>query len=224
MTKASSILIIDSHPLFREGLKSLIEPHTDLAIAGEAESVEEVEAMSWRLPPDAICLDLSLAGAPGYGLIANLLGLFPDVPILAVAQSPRSVTAVQAFRAGALGYVLKTSRPSTFLEAVRSVLRGNFFVDAKVASEVIHMLVSPDKGDGRGNLRHEELTGRETEIMRLIAQGVSTANIGKRLSISPRTVESHRANLMRKLGAANMVDIVRHAVRLELVDTREWGL
>ena len=224
MTQAKHVLIVDAHPLFRDGLKGLIAAHPELALAGEAGSAEEATQAVTRLKPDVISLDLSLAGAPGYSLITDLLGLSPAIPILAVAPHHRSEAVVQAFRAGALGYAIKTSWANTFLEGIRSVLRGNFFVDAKVANEVMHLLVSPDKGPGRGHSGNEALTEREMEVMRLIAGGVATINIAKRLNISPRTVESHRSNLMRKLGVSSMVDIVRHAVRLELVDPREWGL
>lgn len=222
--QAKRVLIVDAHPLFRDGLKGLLAPRPDLVVAGEASTAEEAAQAAGRLGPDVICLDLSLAGAPGYALITSLLGLSPACPILAVAPAHRSEAVVQAFRAGALGYVVKTSRSHTFLEGIHSVLQGNFFVDATVANEVMHLLVSPDQGAGRGYPGYETLTGRELDVMRLIAEGVSTVNIAKRLSISPRTVESHRSNLMRKLGVSSMVDIVRHAVRLELVDPRDWRL
>jgi len=94
----------------------------------------------------------------------------------------------QAFRAGALGYVVKTSRANTFLEGLRSIVQGNFFVDATVANEVMRLLASTEKGPGRGHPGYDALTERERDIMRLIAEGVATVNIAKRLSISPRTV------------------------------------
>ena len=224
MTQARRVLCIDAHPLFRDGFKGLITPHPDLVFAGEAGSADEALTAARRFCPDVICLDLTLCGTPVYGLIADLLGLSPAPSILAVATNHRNEAVVQAFRAGALGYVVKSSRAKTFLEGIRSVLRGNFFVDATVANEVMHQLVSPDKGPGRGNPGYDALSEREIEIMRLIAGGVATNNIAKRLNISPRTVESHRSNLMRKLGVSCMVDIVRHAVRLKLVDPIEWGL
>ena len=206
------ILIIDDHPLVREGLRSTITGETDLEIGGEAEdAAQAMQALSVTLP-DLILMDITLPGKSGLELTKDIKALYPHVPILILSMHDESLYAERALRAGAGGYITKGQRPVDLVTAIRQVLAGRTFVSEKVSEKILK----------RFSGRHvastsplEMLTDREFEVFQLIGEGKSTGAIATQLRLSPKTVAVHYANMRRKLNVETYPDLIRLAVRLE---------
>ncbi|WP_254845271.1 response regulator transcription factor [Desulfovibrio sp. DV] len=141
-----------------------------------------------------------------------------------VSMHHKSEHVVRAFQAGAIGYVTKESALENLVEGIRSALAGEFYLDPSMSQDVLKKLLEAEHNQSMVDAKYGTLSQREQEIMRLLAEGLSARAIAERLYISPKTVDNHRANIMRKLGLANTVDIVRCAARLGLLDLEEWRL
>ncbi|OLN29440.1 DNA-binding response regulator, LuxR family [Desulfovibrio sp. DV] len=144
--------------------------------------------------------------------------------MLMVSMHHKSEHVVRAFQAGAIGYVTKESALENLVEGIRSALAGEFYLDPSMSQDVLKKLLEAEHNQSMVDAKYGTLSQREQEIMRLLAEGLSARAIAERLYISPKTVDNHRANIMRKLGLANTVDIVRCAARLGLLDLEEWRL
>lgn len=218
------ILLVDDHPLFREGLKHLIQQASDLSVAAEAGSAAEALRLLATANPDLVILDISLPDKSGLELLPELRKKKPRLPVLMVSMHHKSEHIVRAFQAGALGYVTKESALENLVAGIRSVLAGEFYLDPSMSQDVLKKLLEAEHTQSMVDAKYGTLTQREQEVMRLIAEGLSTRAIAERLFISPKTVDNHRANTMRKLGLENTVGIVRCAARLGLLDLEEWRL
>ena len=206
------ILIVDDHPLVREGLRSTITGEPDLEISGEAESAAQaMESLKARLP-DLVLMDITLPGKSGLELIKDVKALYPQLPILILSMHDESLYAERALRAGAGGYITKGQRPIELISAIRQVLAGRTYVSEKV-SEKILKLFSGRQVTATSPL--EMLTDREFEVFQLIGEGKATAEIATQLRLSPKTVAVHYANMRRKLKLSTYPDLIRLAVRLE---------
>lgn len=209
MAKTVRILLIDDHPLLREGLRRIIQDEEDLVIVAEAGSAGEGLKLALAHQPDLVILDLSLPDQSGLDLLPRLRQELSRVHLLVVSMHRRTENIMAAFEAGATGYVTKESAPANLIKGIRNVLAGESYLDASVSKEVLSRLLEGKRDEkvlGNGNVR---LTPREQEVMRLIAEGLPVKGIAERLGVSPKTVESHRSNVMRKLGLETTVDIVR---------------
>lgn len=208
---ASRILIVDDHPLLREGLRRVIGAEEGFEICGAAgsvgEALETVEATS----PDLVITDLGLPGRGGLELIKDLRVLHPSLPILVLSMHDEMLYAERALTAGAKGYLMKETAAEHLIPAIRTVLNGGVYASAAVTSHFLH---SFSQGNAqRPCLPLKRLTDREMEVFELIGAGKLTQDIGERLSISPRTVDAHRAHIRRKLGLASAGDLLRYAIR-----------
>jgi DNA-binding NarL/FixJ family response regulator len=216
------ILLIDDHALVRAGLRRIIEDEPGFSVVGEAGSAEEGVRLAMERRPDLTILDLSLPDQSGLELLPRLRQALPRRPVLVVSMHRRTDDIVGAFQAGASGYVTKEAAADNLIAGIRDVLAGEAYIDPTVSQSVLSRLLrgegrqAPDAADKAG------LTPREQEVMRLIAEGLSTKAIAGRLGVSSKTVDSHRANIMRKLALDTTVDIVRWAVRLGLIDVSDW--
>jgi DNA-binding NarL/FixJ family response regulator len=222
MAKTARILLIDDHALLREGLRRIIQDEAGLVVVAEAGSAGEGLKLALAHQPDLVVLDLSLPDQSGLDLLPRLRQELPRVRLLVVSMHRRTESIVAAFEAGATGYVTKESVPENLIEGIRNVLAGESYLDTSVSKEVLSRLLEGKRDEkviGNGN---GHLTPREQEVVRLIAEGLPVKGIAERLGVSPKTVESHRSNVMRKLGLETTVDIVRCAARLHLIDLDTW--
>jgi len=223
VTDKSSILIIDDHPLFREGLKSIIGHDPRFDVVGEAGTAQDGLRMAKRLRPSLILIDISLPDQNGIQLTREIRGLLPDTRILIVSMHAKIEYIAEAFQAGATGYVVKESAVERLLKGIEYVLRGDYFLDSSVSQQVVKRLMeSPIKDEKISDSGYGSLSAREQEVMRLLAEGLSRNDIAQKLFISPKTVENHRTNIMNKLGLHNTMELIRYSARLGLIDVDLW--
>jgi DNA-binding NarL/FixJ family response regulator len=207
--RKTRILLVDDHATVREGLRLLLEQQSDFEVVGEADDGAAAIVKVLQLKPDVVVLDVSMPGMNGLKAAEALREQAPQVKVLTLTRHSDDGYLHQLLRAGAAAYVLKQSRPAELLHAIRSVVSGGRYLDPAVAGKVM-------SGYRR---RHQEqetpgatLSARETEVLRLIAWGYSNKEIAGRLDLSVKTVETHKANAMHKLGTRSRIDIVRYAL------------
>jgi DNA-binding NarL/FixJ family response regulator len=223
VTQKKSILIIDDHPLFREGLKAIIGRDSRFEVAGEAGNGHEGVRMAKKLMPDLVLLDLSLPDRSGIELTREIRTLFPDTRVMIVSMHAKIDYITDAFQAGATGYLVKESAAEGLLKGLENVSKGEYFLDSSVSQQVVKRLMeSPAKEAVITDAGYETLTPREQEVMCLLAEGFSANETAEKLFISPKTVENHRSNIMNKLGIHSTHELVRYAAKLGLIDVDLW--
>lgn len=223
MAEQKSIIIIDDHPLFREGLKTIISRDDRFKVIGEAGSGHEGLEITKRLKPDLVIVDISLPDQSGIQLTRDLRRLFSETKILIVSMHSKIDYIAEAFQAGATGYVVKESASERLLQGLKSVVKGDYYLDSSVSHAVVENLMkSPLKAAKITDADYASLTPREQEVMRFLAEGLSSKAVAEKLFISPKTVENHRANIMSKLGLHSTIELVRYAAKLGLIDVDLW--
>jgi DNA-binding NarL/FixJ family response regulator len=223
MVKKKTILIIDDHPLFREGLKAIIGRDAHFEVVGEAGNGREGLRIAKELEPDLVLVDISLPDQSGIQLTREIRTLLPDTRILIVSMHSKIDYIAEAFQAGATGYVIKESASERLIKGLEYASRGDYFLDSSVSQQVVKRLMdSPAKDEKITDAAYGNLTPREQEIMRLLAEGLSRKEIGEKLFISPKTVENHRTNIMNKLDLHSTIELIRYAARLGLIDVDLW--
>ena len=223
MTQNKTILIIDDHPLFREGLKAIIGRNQRFKVIGQAGNGRDGLKMARKLQPDLALVDMSLPDLSGIQLTRELKNASPKTHVMIVTMHSKVDYIVKAFQSGAIGYVVKESASEKLLEGIDTVLKGEYFMDSSVSHKVIKKLMQfPQKEAKITDASYETLTSREQEIMVLLAQGLSTKQIAEKLFISSKTVENHRSNILRKLNLHSTIDLVRYAARLGIIDVNLW--
>lgn len=217
------LLIVDDHPLFREGLKSLINRSSDYQVVGEAGSAEEALRLAKELKPDLVTMDISLPEKSGIDATREILRSLPATRMLIVSMHPKFEFISEAFKAGAHGYVVKESASAKLIQALDALCRGEFYLDGGVSMEVVTKLMTEPKTEAViDDEQYSTLSPREQQIMRQVVEGIHTKEIASQLGLSPKTVENHRANLMKKLGMHSKMELVRYAVKLGLIDVDQW--
>lgn len=223
MAEQKSIIIIDDHPLFREGLKTIISRDDRFKVVGEAGSGHEGLEMTKRLKPDLVIVDISLPDQSGIQLTRELRQFLSETKILIVSMHSKIDYIAEAFQAGATGYVVKESASERLLQGLKSVAKGDYYLDSSVSHAVVENLMkSPLKAAKITDADYATLTPREQEVMRFLAEGLSSKAVAEKLFISPKTVENHRANIMNKLGLHSTIELVRYAAKLGLIDVDLW--
>jgi len=207
--RKTRILVVDDHPVVREGYVNLIKRQRDFVACGEAGSVAETFKAVETVYPDLVLLDLWLGGGDGLELIKSLKSQFPSLRILVISFSDEAVYAERALRAGARGYVMKSQPSKEVLTAIRTVLANELYVSATIA----HSMLSKSVGLSRKNQDSaaELLTDRELQVLQLLGSGQSTRKIAAALNLSFKTIEAHRDNIKRKLGLQDAVELVHYA-------------
>lgn len=210
------IVIADDHAVFRSGLRALVEKEPEFEVVGEAGSGQEVLKIIEENPFDVLVLDLSMPGMTGSAVATRVLETHPKSSIVVLTMHDDDHYVRELFKIGVRGYVLKKSTGNELLQAVRAAYRGERYLDPALLDLVIPSFIGKqtnEKHRGRLGL----LTEREREVCGLLAQGLSHAKVASKLNISPRTVESHRANLMTKLDLDNRAELVRFAMDNDLL-------
>jgi DNA-binding NarL/FixJ family response regulator len=205
------LLIADDHELMREGVKKIIAMTSDIAVEAEAENGEQVQGFLQRNMFDLILLDMHMPGLSGTDLISWIRLRNRELPILVLTMHNEHQVAMRAIRAGATGYLTKDNDPETLLEAIRKVAGGYPFIDPALAEQVIFK-----RKDFSVQAPHMQLSERELHIFRLLAQGMSLNQIADELDISNKTVSTHKARLMQKMGFENNADLIRYAILHDL--------
>ncbi len=223
MASKKTILIVDDHPLIREGLESILKPATKYEVVGQAGTARDGIRMIKDLKPDLVLLDLGLPDKSGLELSREIRNLSPSTRILIVSMHSKVDYIVKAFQAGATGYMTKESATERLLKGIEHVLSGEYFMDGAVSHAVVKKLMqTPEKEMKITDAGYETLTSREQEVIVLLAEGYSAKKAAAKLFISPKTVENHRTNIMNKLGLHSTIELVRYAARLGLVDVDLW--
>jgi two-component system response regulator NreC len=206
---AIRVLIADDHGVLRAGLRALLNAEPDLEVVGEAADGDEAMQLARTLQPDVVLMDIHMPGCGGIEATRRLKVLHPDVLVLILTVHEERSLLQEAIRAGAAGYIIKRAVESELINAVHAVSRGDLYVHPAMTRALLDGKTAPRIDD---DLVVEELTPREIEVLRLIAQGHTNRQIADILTISVRTVESHRANLMVKLNLHSRVELVRYAM------------
>lgn len=203
-----TILLADDHHVVREGLRALLEAEPDFEVVGEAADGLEAVQMTVRLKPAVVLLDLMMPGLNGLEVTRQVSRQSPQTRILILSMHGNEAYVLEALRNGANGYLLKESRKSEMVQAVREVAAGRRYLSTPLSQRAIDTYLETREASLDP---YETLTTREREVLQLAAEGNTNAEIADRLSISPRTVEVHRANLMRKLVLSSQADMVLYA-------------
>lgn len=223
MVHKKTILIIDDHPLFREGLKAIIGRDNRFEVVGEAGNGREGLRLAKKLKPDLALVDMSLPDQSGIQLTRELKNASLKTRIMIITIHSKLDYIVKAFQAGATAYVVKESAPERLIQGMDTVLEGEYFMDSSVSHKVVEKLMQfPKKGAKITNASYDTLTSREQEIMVLLAEGLSSKEIAEKLFISPKTVDNHRTNILRKLNLHSTIELIRYASRLGIIDVDLW--
>lgn len=206
-----TIILIEDHEVVRRGLRAVLEAEGDLEIIGEAADGVSAVALAEAHKPDVVITDLMIPGLNGLEVTRQISQRSPHTRVIVLSMHANEAYVVQALNNGAAGYVLKDASTADVIHAVREALAGHRFLSAPLSDRVIDAYIS--KLQDTAVDVYDTLTNREREILHLAAEGHTNAQISERFSISPRTVEVHRANLMHKLGLRSQTDLIRYALR-----------
>ena len=201
------ISIIDDHAIVRKGLREIVANSPDMQVAFEASSGTEGLGVIRKNELDVVLLDISMPGLNGLETLQMIKGEKPRLPVLMLSVHPEEQYAVRALKLGASGYLTKESAPSELLAAIRKVAAGGKYVNSSLAEKLAEYIESDS-----GRPPHETLSNRELQVMLLIAAGKSVKNIAEELSLSPKTVSTHRTRLLGKMQLTNNADVIRYAV------------
>lgn len=207
----TTVVLADDHPFVRLGLLALLKTERDFSVVGEALDGLEAVALVERLKPDVLVLDLMMPGLSGLEVMRRIVPHAPDTRVIVLSSYDREDYVLEALRSGARGYVLKDSCVAELVRAVREVAAGRRYLSRSLSQRAIDAYVQ--KAEAAAPDVYEALTDREREVLHLAAEGRTNTEIATRLFISPRTVETHRASLMRKLGLQTQTDLIRYALR-----------
>ncbi len=216
--KIYRIAVIEDHTLMREGLIQLVNSQPDLEVVAEAGDAAKGLDIVLAQKPDVAIIDITLPGRNGLELIKDIKAQIPDQIVLVISMHDESLYAERALKAGAKGYIMKDADRSSFIDAIRRVIEGGFYVSEKMSAEIFSSFAGKAQGAKAGVSR---LSDREFEIFELLGQGLGTQDIAHRLGISPKTVEVHRAHIREKLEMPTGAAVVRFAVRW--IETRNLG-
>ena len=205
------IMVVDDHPIVRQGLALLINQEADLVVCGEAEDATGAMHVLASSRPDIVILDISLNGPDGIDALKNIRIAHPTLPVLILSMHDESIYAERALRAGANGYIMKQEATQNVLVAVRRILSGEIYVSARIANQMLRHYIT-----GSGTLRNStiaDLSDRELEVFRLIGEGHGTRQIAEELHISVKTVESYQAHIKEKLSLRSSRELMQHAIQ-----------
>lgn len=222
MSTLKRILIVDDHPLYRDGLRARLSARPDFSVVGEAGTSAEGLRMAKELAPDLAVVDISLPDGSGIELTREMRAVRPDMPVLIVSMHAKLDFIAAAFQAGASGYMSKESGGEGILQAIDTVLGGGQYLDGSLSPTVLRRLSDISGRKAKTvDASYGTLSLREQQVMRLLAEGLTPEEIAAKLFVSRKTVLNHRYSIMTKLGIKSPMAFVRHAARLGLIDIDE---
>jgi DNA-binding NarL/FixJ family response regulator len=207
------VVLADDHALVRAGMRSLLNTMADVQVVGEAASGEEALELAGREKPDVVLMDIAMKGISGLETAARMRDRHAGVRVVILSMHAGEEYVLQAMRAGAVGYLLKDAATGELELALRSVMRGESWFSPAVSRQVVEGYVQRVGGESAADV----LTARQREVLRLVAGGKSTKEIAYALNLSVKTVETHRAQIMERLGIRDVAGLVRYALRTGLV-------
>ena len=209
-TKKCRVLLVDDHPIVRQGLALLIDREPDLSVCGEAEGAHAAFHAIKTLRPDLVVLDISLSGPDGLDVLKEIRVKTENLPVLILSMHDESIYAERAMRAGANGYIMKQEATERVLVAIRRILQGNVYLSDRLTNTMLQQYVHGASQAKKSPLVN--LTDRELEVFRLIGEGHGTRQIADELHLSVKTIESHQAHIKEKLALRNARELVQHAI------------
>jgi len=206
----SKVLVVDDHPVLRQGIAQLIALEDDMMVCGEAADAASALKVAQEQKPDVAIVDISLKDSNGIDLIKDMLVRWPKLPVLVLSMHNESFYAERVFRAGAKGYVTKCEPSSKVIEGIRKVLEGEVYVSEKLATKMICKLMG-GRIDSDG-YSIDRLSDREFQVFELIGQGLQTREIARKLHLSVKTIDAHRENIKNKLKLENATELLKTAI------------
>lgn len=210
-----TIVLADDHHIVRRGLRALLESEPDLKVVGEAGDGLQAEELVVRLKPDVLVLDMMMPGQNGQEVARKVVHESPDTRIVILSMYDKEAYVLDALSAGASAYVLKGSASDELVRAIREVLVGHRYLSPPLSERAVDAYAQ--KAVAGAIDPYEKLTAREKEILHMTAEGLTNMEIASRLVVSPRTAETHRTNMMRKLGLSNRAELIRYAIKRGIV-------
>lgn len=206
-----TVLLADDHPIVRQGLRHLLEAEPNVKVVGEASNGLEAVQLVEKFKPDVLIVDIVMPQLNGLEVLKQVRERSPATCCIVLSMQSADVYVVEALKVGALGYVLKETGPSELINAVNQVIQGQRYLSPRISERLIDVLIETSQKSVSDP--YQTLTNREREVLQMAAEGLSSAEIARRLSISPRTAELHRGRMMNKLGLRNQTELIRYAFK-----------
>ncbi len=217
--RKTKIVVVDDHPIVRQGLTELVNREDDLIVCGQAEDAHQAMQAIKTLKPDIIIVDISLKETSGMELIKDIKARYPSLSVLALSMHDESMYAERVLRAGAEGYIMKAEATENIVMAIRKVLSGQIYLSDRMVPKMVRKLVGAGANVGLSAI--ERLSDRELEVFRSIGQGHTTRQIAENLHLSIKTIETYRAHIKEKLHLVNAAKLLQYAIRW--VNSQEKG-
>ncbi len=209
-----AVLVVDDHPLMRQGLALLINQQQDMRVCGEAEEAHAAMIAISQLRPDIVILDISLNGPDGLDLLKNLRVTDPDLPVLILSMHDEAIYAERALRARANGYIMKQEATEKVLIAVRRILNGEVYLSDRMSNKMLQQYIGGTPSMIQSRIA--SLSDRELEVFRLIGEGRATREIAEELHLSVKTVETYQAHIKEKLALRSGRELIQHAIQWKI--------
>ena len=213
MTKIR-VLVVDDHAIVREGVCALLARRKDIEVVGQAADGKQAIAQAAALLPDVVLMDISMPAMNGLEATQEIRKSFPGIRVLVLSQYESKEYVIPLLRAGAAGYIAKRARANELADAIRAVYFEGAFLPPNIARAVVDGVTTSN-----APVNHSILTEREIQVVRLLADGLSSREIAERLCLSIKTVDTHRSNILEKIGAHSIAELVRYAIREGIVET-----
>jgi two-component system, NarL family, response regulator NreC len=210
-----TLLIADDHHVVRHGLRAVFDAESDFLVVGEAEDGSMTLELMSRLKPHVLIVDLMMPGLGGLEVTRQVRQRYPATRVIVLSMHANEAYVLEALRNGAMGYVLKDTRASVLVQAIREVIAGRYYLSPPLSERAIIAYVQTS--DASAADPYHALTAREREVLHLAAEGLSNTELAAKLTIGIRTAETHRANLMSKLGLQSQTDLIRYALRRGII-------
>ncbi|MCF8033089.1 MAG: response regulator transcription factor [Desulfarculaceae bacterium] len=219
--KRIKVFIADDHAIVREGIRQLVGAQQDMEVVGEAgDGLEALEAAK-TLRPDVMLLDIAMPGVSGLEAVSLIKDAVPGCQVVVLTMHSKDTFVHRVLDSGALGYVLKASPTEDVIKAIHAARQGEYFLSSKIKAEVVNAYLDSRK-QAPAVKGYDLLSEREQQVFRLVAEGNSTNQIADVLCVSPKTVEKHRTNIMKKLGLKDRLELVKMAIRIGILDPQLW--
>jgi len=215
----TQVFIVDDHPVVRDGLTTIINHEQDLNVCGEAEDAYQALKTVTESKPDVVIVDISLKNSDGIELTKSIKSGYPKLPVIVLSVRDESVYAERALRAGARAYLMKDAASENIIKAIRTVLNGEIYVSNEISKKFLHKIAGDKAGTTKTPI--ENLSNREFEIFRLVAQGYKASQIAKKLRLSVKTVETYRGRLKEKLNLDSATELLQYAIKWAKSQDRE---